>query len=294
VRVPAALCGTVGLKTTVGRITRTGVYPLSWTLDSVGPLTRSVEDAALVYQALQGPDLTDETTAGVPPDDVRPGLKAGVKGLRLAFGETLFFDDVDGEVATAVREAGRVLRGLGASVESIAVPEVAEAMTEQRRAAMIAAEALAVDGRFLDEAFDQLDPVVAHRMKLGRALSATDYFTVLRQWAALRQRVKRTLADVDALLVPATMIPPRPVASIDATIESYGDANLRYLRNNAVGNILALSAVVLPCGFTRDGLPIGLMIYAKPFDEAMALRVAWAYEQATEWHRRTPDLAWAR
>ncbi len=294
VRIPAALCGTVGLKTTVGRITRTGVYPLSWTLDSVGPLTRSVEDAALVYQALQGVDLTDETTAGVPADDVLPSLKAGVRGLRLAFGETVFFDDVEPEIATAVREAGRVLRGLGASVEGIAVPEVAEAMTEQRRAAMIAAEALAVNGRFLDDAFDQLDPVVAHRMKLGRALSATDYFTVLRQWAALRQRVKRTLADVDALLVPATMIPPRPVASIDATIESYGDANLWYLRNNAVGNILALSAVVLPCGFTRDGLPIGLMIYAKPFDEAMALRVAWAYEQATEWHRRTPDLAWAR
>jgi aspartyl-tRNA(Asn)/glutamyl-tRNA(Gln) amidotransferase subunit A len=270
------------------------VYPLSWTLDSVGPLTRSVEDAALVYQALQGADPTDETTAGVPADDVLPSLKAGVRGLRLAFGETVFFDDVEPEIATAVREAGRVLRGLGASVEGIAVPEVAEAMTEQRRAAMIAAEALAVNGRFLDDAFDQLDPVVAHRMKLGRALSATDYFTVLRQWAALRQRVKRTLADVDALLVPATMIPPRPVASIDATIESYGDANLRYLRNNAVGNILALSAVVLPCGFTRDGLPIGLMIYAKPFDEAKALRVAWAYEQATEWHRRTPDLAWAR
>src|SRR5262245_44376549 len=95
VRIPAALCGTVGLKTTVGRISRAGVYPLSWTLDSVGPLTRTVEDAALVYQALQGEDAGDETTVGIPPHDVLPTLKAGVKGLRLAFGETLFFDDVD-------------------------------------------------------------------------------------------------------------------------------------------------------------------------------------------------------
>jgi aspartyl-tRNA(Asn)/glutamyl-tRNA(Gln) amidotransferase subunit A len=293
VRIPAALCGTVGLKTTVGRISRSGVYPLSWTLDSVGPLTRSVEDAALVYQALHGVDLADETTVGVPTHDVLPALGLGVKGLRIAFGETLFFDDVDPEIAAAVRDAGGVLRGLGASVDGVAVPEAALAMAEQRRAAMIAAEALAVNGRFVDEHFDTLDPIVAHRMKTGRSLSATDYFIVLRQWAELRERVTRTLADVDALLVPATMIPPRPIASIDTSPEIYGDANLRYLRNTAVGNILGLCAVVLPCGFTRDGLPIGLMVYAKAFDEATALRVAWAYEQATDWHRRRPDLGWA-
>jgi aspartyl-tRNA(Asn)/glutamyl-tRNA(Gln) amidotransferase subunit A len=171
---------------------------------------------------------------------------------------------------------------------------VAEAAGDQRRAFVIAAEALAVNGRFIDEQFDALDPVVAHRMKGGRQLSATDYFSVLRQWAALRARLVRTLADVDVLLVPATQIPPRPVAAIDASLEVYADANGRYLRNTALGNILNLCAVTLPCGFTADGLPLGLMIYAKPFDEALALRVAWAYEQATEWHRRRPDLAWAR
>lgn len=294
VRIPAALCGTVGLKTTVGRIGRSGVYPLSWTLDTVGPLTRSVDDAALVYQALEGPDPADDTTLGAPTPAGLPGLRSGVKGLRLAFGETVFFDDVDPEVAAAVREAGRVLRELGASVDSVAVPEVAEALAEQRRAAMVAAEALAVNGRLIDEHFDELDPVVAHRMRTGRTLSATDYVVVLRQWARLRERVRGTLADVDALLVPATQIPPRPLASIDASPESYADANMRYLRNTAVGNVLALCAVVLPCGFTRDGLPIGLMVYAKPFDEAVALRVARAYEQATDWHRRRPDLGWVR
>jgi aspartyl-tRNA(Asn)/glutamyl-tRNA(Gln) amidotransferase subunit A len=294
VRIPAALCGTVGLKTTVGRIGRSGVYPLSWTLDSVGPLTRSVDDAALVYQALEGPDPADDTTLGAPTPAGLPGLRSGVKGLRLAVGETVFFDDVDPEIAAAVREAGRVLRELGASVDSVAVPEVAEAMAEQRRPAMVAAEALAVNGRLIDEHFDELDPVVAHRMRTGRTLSATDYVVVLRQWARLRERVRGTLADVDALLVPATQIPPRPLASIDASPETYADANMRYLRNTAVGNVLALCAVVLPCGFTRDGLPIGLMVYAKPFDEAVALRVARAYEQATDWHRRRPDLGWVR
>ena len=102
----------------------------------------------------------------------------------------------------------------------MATPEVAEAAGDQRRALMIAAEALAVNGRLIDEQFDALDPVVAHRMKGGRQLSATDYFSVLRQWAALRARLVRTLADVDVLLVPATQIPPRPIAAIDASLES--------------------------------------------------------------------------
>jgi aspartyl-tRNA(Asn)/glutamyl-tRNA(Gln) amidotransferase subunit A len=294
VRIPAALCGTVGLKTTVGRVSRAGVYPLAWTLDSVGPLARSVEDAALVYQALAGPDLADETTVSVPPHEVLGALGLGVTGLRLGFAETVFFDDVDAEIVAAVREAGRVLQTLGARVDGVAVPEAAEALGEQRRAHMIAAEGLAVNGRFVDEHFDALDPVVAERLRGGRQLAATDYAVVLRQWAGLRARVTRTLADVDALLVPATMIPARPLAEVDASRDAYVDANLRYLRNTALGNILNLCAVTLPCGFTRGGLPIGLMVYAKPFDEAMALRVARAYEQATDWRRRRPDLAWAR
>jgi aspartyl-tRNA(Asn)/glutamyl-tRNA(Gln) amidotransferase subunit A len=174
VRIPAALCGTVGLKTTVGCISRAGVYPLSWTLDTVGPLTRSVEDAALVHEALQGEDPDDPTTRGVAPREVVRTLKAGVKGLRVAFGETIFFDDVDPEIAAAVREAGRVLRGLGAQVDALAIPEVAEAFGEQRRVFAIAAEALAVNGRFIDEHFDELDPIVAHRMRGGRQLTGTD------------------------------------------------------------------------------------------------------------------------
>jgi aspartyl-tRNA(Asn)/glutamyl-tRNA(Gln) amidotransferase subunit A len=293
VRLPAALCGTVGLKTTVGRVSRAGVYPLSWTLDSVGPLTRTVEDAALAYQAMQGSDLRDETTAGVAPHDAVATLRDGVRGLRLAFPETLFFDDVEPGVERAVREAGAVFRSLGALVQSVKLPEAAEAMAEQRRALAIAAEACAVNGRFLDQHFDALDPVVAHRMIGGRQLTAPDYFALLRQWADLRRRVVARLADVDALLVPTTPLAARPVDEVDRTRESYSQFNARYLRNTAVGNILALCGVSIPCGFTVEGLPIGLLVYAKPFHEDVALRVAYAYEQATEWHRRRPDLTWA-
>src|SRR5438067_2023673 len=125
VRIPAALCGIVGLKTTVGRVSRAGVYPLSYSPDTVGVLARSVEDAALVHQQLAGPDDADETTLGVPPDDALAQLRAGVKGLRLAFVEAPFFDGVDRDIAQAVHEAGRVLEGLGAQVGSLSFPEAA-------------------------------------------------------------------------------------------------------------------------------------------------------------------------
>jgi aspartyl-tRNA(Asn)/glutamyl-tRNA(Gln) amidotransferase subunit A len=207
--------------------------------------------------------------------------------------ETLFFDDVDPEVERAVRESAGVFRSLGAQVESIKVPEAAEAMSEQKRAFAIAAEACVYNARLLDEHFDQLDPVVAHRMIGGRQLSAPDYFALHRQWAELRRRLGARLADVDALLVPTTALPAKPLAEVDRTIELYAQHNGRYLRNTAVGNILNLCGVSLPCGFTQEGLPIGLMVYAKPFQEDVALRVARAYERATEWHRRHPDLAWA-
>src|SRR5262245_42317002 len=293
VRLPAGLCGTVGLKTTVGRVSRAGVYPLCWTLDSVGPLTRTAEDAAFVYQALQGTDPRDETTAGIVPHDALARLDEGVRGLRLGVPETFFFDDVDPEVERAVRETAEVFRSLGAHVESLKVPEAAEAMNEQKRSFLIAAEACVYNAKLLDEHFDELDPVVAHRMIGGRQLSAPDYFALMRQWADLRRRLGARLADVDALLVPTAPMPAGPVAEIDRTRESYSSWNGRYLRNTAVGNILNLCGVSLPCGFSRGGLPIGLMVYAKPFQEDMALRVAHAYERATDWHARRPDLAWA-
>jgi len=229
---------------------------------------------------------------GVTPHDVLRDLKAGVKGLRVAFGETLFFDDVDPDVVKPVREAGQVFRTLGAQVGSVAVPEVAEAWAEGKRPLMIAAEACAVNARFLDDHMDALDPVIGPRMVTGRSLSAPDYFALLRRYAALRERVVRTLADVDALIVPTAMIPARPLATIDGSFERYMEHNVKYHRNAGVGNILNLCGVSVPCGFTAEGLPVGLTIYAKPFQEDMALRVAHAYEQATEWHARRPGLAW--
>lgn len=294
VRIPAALCGITGLKTTVGQVSRAGVYPLSWTLDSVGPLTRSVEDAALVYAAIAGADPQDDSTTAARPADAVKAMRQGIEGLRIAFAESVFFDGVDPEVETACRACGGVFESLGARVGSVPFEAAEHAYLLNPRGLIIAAEAYTLNRRLLDEHFDQLDPVVAHRMIKGRDAPAHEYLQSMLEMKKARAEALDDLRDVDALLCPATMVPALPVADVDRNIESYSDANLKCLRNTAIGNILDLCGLSVPCGFTANGLPVGLMIYAKPFDETTALRIGHALQQATDWHLRTPPLAGAR
>lgn len=293
VRIPAALCGIVGLKTTVGRISRSGVYPLSGTLDSVGVLSRTVADAARVFGVLQGSDRRDSTTTlAESPYDLST-LQRGVRGCRLAFCETVFFDGVDPEIEAAVRAAERVFHELGAQVDHLEIPEVAEAAADPLRTTILAVESSAINVEYLEQHLEQLDPVIAPRMLEGRKVSAPDYYALLQRRLDLVGRMQHRLAEIDALLVPTTMIPAHPLDEIDSHIEVYFEHNTRYNRNTSLGNFLDLCAVSVPCGFSNDGLPIGLMIYARPFREDLALRTAHAYEQATEWHSLRPDLAWA-
>jgi aspartyl-tRNA(Asn)/glutamyl-tRNA(Gln) amidotransferase subunit A len=293
VRVPAALCGVVGLKTTVGQVSRAGVHTLSWTLDSVGPIARTVEDAALVYQELQGADSRDSATSHAASRNVLSSLEEGVRGLRLRFAETLFFHDVDPEVERAVRDTGEVFRSLGADVASMEVPEIAEAWTLPKRALLIASEGIAVNRQLFDEHFDELDPVVALRMAPGRELAAVDYLILLRSIAELRDRILTRLHGIDALLVPTAMVPARPLEGLSAPTQEYFDYNLKLNRNAGLGNLLDLCGISVPCGLTKEGLPIGLMIYAAPFREDLALRIAHAYERGAPWRARMADLSWA-
>lgn len=292
VRIPASLCGITGLKTTVGRVSRAGVYPLSPTLDSVGPLARSVVDGALVYQAMQGADVDDPSTFGQTPHEGLAGLGDGVAGMRLAFIQNFFFDGADPEVAASVRAAGEVLAGLGAAVTSIEAPEVDEVLgTDEapHRGRTVAAEGYAINRRFLEECFDELDPVVAHRMRPGRELLAVDFLEAFDAWRRLRASFAERTVGIDAFLVPSTLLPARPVAEVDATSETYFALNANYLRNTSIGNRLEWCGVSVPCGFTADGLPIGLAIHAPAMREEMVVRVGHAYQQATDWHRRRPD-----
>lgn len=292
VRIPAALCGVSGLKTTVGQISRAGVFPLSWSLDSVGPLTRTAEDAALVYRAIAGSDPDDESTHEYRPADVVSGLHGGVSGLRLAFADKVFFDDADDEVAEFVRATGDVFNKLGAHVDSIEFPQARQAMELNPGGLIIAAEGYTLNRELIDNHFDELDPVVAFRMVKGAEIPAHEYLKTERKWHALRASTMTRLADVDALLCPTVMIASTPVAEVTQDMKKYGQRNLQCLRNTAIGNILNLCAVTVPCGFTAAGLPVGLMIYGKSFDESMVLRIGNAFQHASDWHSRTPALDW--
>ena len=291
VRVPAGLSGTVGLKSTVGRISRFGVFPLSWTLDSIGPLTRSVEDAALIYQILQGEDARDESTLGIRPDEALVSIKAGVKGIRIGIPQHTFFDNVDTEVEQAVMEAAQAFRDLGATVENIPYPE-AEAVTKMS-SVINGVEAAVIHEERLKTKADLMDPVVGPRLLSEREYLATDYVKMLKELKELQVSQMETLSEVDVVLSPSARIPAMPVATVDESLAVYLNYAEQYIANSNVGNRLGLCGLSLPCGFTSKGLPIGLLLNGKPFQEAMALRVGYAYEQATNWKEVHPDLSWA-
>ena len=227
VRIPAALCGIVGLKTTVGRVGRSGVYPLSFRLDSIGPLARSAQDAALVGRELLGIDPGDKTTYPLPKSDWLEGLQAGLAGLRLGLVETVFFDQTDSEVAALVREAGIVLGSVGAVVKSLDLPEAAKVIQNPFTPLITAAEACVVNHNYLERHFDEMDPVIARRMVKGRQLSAVDYLSTWEEWGLLRTEVRQRLQGVDALLVPTTPLPAAPLEVVDHSLESYYAHNAR-------------------------------------------------------------------
>ena len=215
-----------------------------------------------------------------------------MRGLRVAFCEDVFFDDANEEVAALVRATGEVFRHCGAHVDSMPFPQARQAMQLNPKGLAVAAEAYTLNRKLIDDHFDELDPIVAFRMVKGRDIAAHEYFDMERKWTALRESANAELADVDALLCPTVMIPALPVAGIARDTEKYSAVNLQCLRNTAIGNVLNLCAVTVPCGFTKQGLPVGLMIYGKSFDEETVLRIALAYQGATDWHKRMPDLGW--
>ena len=290
VRAPAGLSGTVGLKSTVGRVSRFGIFPLSWTFDSVGPLTRSVEDAAIIFQILQGEDARDESTSGIRPVDVMRDLKSGANGLRIGIPEDVFFDDLDPEVDAAVRKAADVFIDLGATVTNFSYPE-ATAAADMGLVINGVESALIHEDRVKNQA-DQMDPVVGPRMIDEVNILAMDYVKQLDEIKRLRSTQKETLRDIDIILTPTTRLPALPVSTVNASLDVYLDYAGKYMANTVIGNRLGLCGLTLTCGFTAKGLPIGLLLNGKPFQEASVLRAAFAYEQATDWKDARPDLSW--
>jgi aspartyl-tRNA(Asn)/glutamyl-tRNA(Gln) amidotransferase subunit A len=282
VRLPASFCGIVGLKVTAGRISTHGVLPLAPTLDTPGPMARSVEDTALLYRVLAGPDPEDPATLALPPPvDPLPGLRAGVAGLRLAVLPAAERTPVEGDVLAAYDAALETLTGLGARPVEVRLPLGFDGYAAGT-GRIIAAEGYRAVASLIDDPAAPLDPHVRARLAPGRGVSAREYLDTLAERRE-RQRAFRAALDAagaDVLLTPTTRAAAIPVADVD-------EASTPAHFTRAV-NFLGLSAVALPAGFTVTGLPLSLQVVARAQDEAMALRVAWAYEAATAWHTRRP------
>jgi aspartyl-tRNA(Asn)/glutamyl-tRNA(Gln) amidotransferase subunit A len=279
VRLPAAWCGIAGLKVTAGRISTHGVLPLSSTLDTPGPIARSVEDAALVFRVLNGPDPLDPQTLAWAPVDPLPALRRGVGGLRVGVMPEAERAGVDREVLAAYDAAVERLGELGARIVRPALPHrFSDYAAATGR--IIGAEGYRFVGHLVDDERLPVDPHVRPRIRVGRGVSARDYLTALAEREEHRRAVAAALADVDALLTPTTLTPPIPIDEADQS----GTA-AHFTR--AV-NYLGLCGLAVPDGFTAGGLPTSLQIVCGAGEEAMALRIGWAYEQATTWKERRP------
>ena len=280
VRIPAGLCGIVGLKTTVGRVSNYGTLALSDTLDTLGPMTRDVEDAALLFAAMHGPDHRDTQTLAHAPVDVLSGLKAGVAGLRFAVLPEAELGDVDVEVARAFAAALDVMRGLGARIDTL-TPPLAYKRLAELVGKIIAAEAYALHREWIDRDDLPFDPDVRDRIRWAKTVPAADYVAVMAERKRLQHAMDGLLSDYDALLMPTTPLPAVPLSEVDQ-----GKSPMSMLTRPI--NLLDLCALALPCGFTAGGLPISLQIAGRGYDEARVLRIGWAYENATKWHRQRP------
>jgi aspartyl-tRNA(Asn)/glutamyl-tRNA(Gln) amidotransferase subunit A len=281
IREPAALCGCVGIKPTYGRVSARGVIPLSWSLDHVGPLAATVGDAAVVLQAIAGYDPLDVCSIDVPVSDYVSGLGKETKALRVGVPRAYFYDEVDDEVRAAVEHAIGVIGAIVADVREVQV-EVSPDRTVQ------AAESFAYNADHVVRTPELYQAETLRRIRSGANISAAEYIRRRRELDEERRRVHDIFADVD-LLVTATMPIPAPaIADLKKDPAALRPAELALLRNTRPFNVWGLPAISVPCGFTKSGLPIGLQIAGPHWREDLVLRLAQAYESATEWQGRRP------
>ena len=282
VRIPAAWCGLAGLKITIGRISVHGVLALSHTLDTPGPMCRSVEDTALLYNLLQGPDPLDPLTQRYAPDDPMPSLKHGVAGLVLARLPASERGQVEAEVLAAYDASLALLEKLGAKLVDVKLPR-AFAELGAMAGRLIGCEGYSYVGHLTDDPALPVDPDVRPRIGLGKGVSARDYLLLLREREQLKRDWSKALEGCDALLTPATLSAAPRVVDID-------QSGTAAVFTRAV-NLVDGCALAVRNGFTKSGLPTSLQVACRGYNEGTALRIGWAYEQAAGWREQRPALA---
>ena len=280
VRLPAAYCGLVGLKPTYGRVSARGVIPLSWSLDHVGPITSSVDDAALLLQVLAGYDADDPASVDMAVPDFVGSLGQFPETLRVGVPRAFFFEDVHAEVAAAIERAIQVFRELHAEVRDM----VLEVSTDRT---LSSAESYAYHEAFVAKSPELYQPATLSRIKSAANTSAAAALRARRELEAARHFIRGVFEAVDVLLTPTVPIPPPGVGDLKAHSDNLRPAELLMLRNTRPFNVWGIPAISIPCGFTSDNVPIGLQLAAAPWREDVLLQAAQAYEQATDWHKRT-------
>jgi aspartyl-tRNA(Asn)/glutamyl-tRNA(Gln) amidotransferase subunit A len=283
VREPAALCGIVGLKPTYGRVSARGIIPLSLSLDHVGPITRTVSDAAVMLQAIAGYDKNDVNSVDMPVDGYLAALRQGSKSVRVGVPRKFFYEDLDSEIASAMEQALGVLSTIFSSLREIEV-EVPTDRTLQT------AEAYAYHAEFVSRSPELYQPETLRRIRKGEDISGKEVTQLRRELEKIRGAIDTVFEEVDVLVTPTTPIPAPPLAELKQDPDLLRPRELLLLRNTRPVNVWGLPAISIPCGFTKAGLPIGLQIIGPSWKEDRVLQLARAYERATGWHERNPSV----
>jgi len=287
VRMPAHFCGVTGLKTTVGRISRAGAMPLSQSLDTVGPLAQSAEDCALLLGLMAGADPEDPTAIAGALPDYMAATKQPMQGITIGVPTAFYVDDLDGEVARVLDETIATLKREGAAIVKVELPDQRQLSSASQL--VLAVEAAAFHKRWMIERPQDYGPQVLMRLQNGLAVPAVSYLEAMRwRGAALSAHVAAT-AGVDAVIAPVSPIPAPTIVESDVGNSPEADAVLpRITRFTRPVNYLGVPALSIPCGFTRSGLPVGLQLIGRSFDEATLLRIGAAFQRATDFHARVP------
>jgi aspartyl-tRNA(Asn)/glutamyl-tRNA(Gln) amidotransferase subunit A len=310
IRVPSSLCGIVGLKPTYGLVSTKGGLFLSWTSDHFGPMANTVEDAALVLNAIAGHELGDPLSAEGEPEDYAFGLNKGIAELRLGIPTNYFWDfditsndgstrqGLDAEVAQSVREAIEVMKGMGAEVVEIEIGGLDNTGRDLINGIEMAVERAAFFERLPPERWELFSQRYRDGARRGFEITAAEYLAAIRRAQAVGTAIEGALEKCDALIVPTTPIVAPLISDVQASMSaSPGATGVPGMspmagigRYTAPFNRSGHPALSIPCGFHSSGLPIGLMIVTKHFDETTALQVGHAFERSTSWHQNRPDL----
>jgi aspartyl-tRNA(Asn)/glutamyl-tRNA(Gln) amidotransferase subunit A len=283
IRIPAALCGVVGLKPTYGRVSLRGILPLSWNLDHAGPITRKVEDAALMLQVMGGYDELDPAAVKTLPGDYSSHLRDTMKERRIALAIGNYIEQADQEILDAIRDAAHILKQQGVSIVEVNMDFLKEAALAN--ALMTQADGAAFHRERLKEHPDWFGADVRQRLEIGAAFTSSEYIYARRTQAEVKRHCELLFDEYDALLLPTTPIPAPVLEGEDAL-----ERARQLTRFTAPFNLAGLPALTVPCGFTKEGLPIGLQIISRAWNEAGVLRTGYAFQQATEWHTKRPEI----